>query len=164
MATCTVKVQAAPCTHTSLTPVPEKASNCTEQGWDAYQKCDQCGKLFDMSGTPLAEIPYRALNDDHDFNTSEWGYNDANGHAHVCNRNAEHHDAVQPHNPDHEGGATYDYAVKGTECGRVLEPQREHGSIRIEVPFKLTVNKTGELDPGQETVKSTIEEFGAPTA
>lgn len=328
-ATCTVKVEAAPCTHTSLTPVPAKDSNCTEKGWDAYKKCDQCGKLFDTNGAPIDGIPYRALDDAaHDFNTSEWGYKEADGHAHVCSRNPAHHDtvvphtagpaatettpqtctecgfvmqpatghihhltkvdkedatcttdgniehykcdcgklfedaaaateitdhssvvlpktghsytvqnsdeahkrstaadcrefdtywytcandethsakddaaaadkfyngeqgahvygnewvdrgesghahkcqyhdaydAVQSHTPDHEGGATYDYAVKCTECGRVLEPQRVHGSIRIEVPFKLTVKKTGEMAPGQETFKFAIENFGAPT-
>ena len=163
-ATCTVKVEAAPCTHNSLTPVPAKDSNCTEKGWDAYKKCDQCGKLFDMNGNLLAEIPYRALNDNaHDFNTSEWGYKEADGHAHVCRRNPAHHDEVRPHTPDHEGGATYDYAVKCTECGHVLEPQLEHGTIRIEVPFKLTVKKTGEMAPGQETFKFAVEDFGAPT-
>lgn len=159
-ATCTVKVN---CTHGSLTPVPEKASNCTEKGWDAYKKCSLCGKLFDMRDNPIDAIPYRALNDNHDFNTSEWGYKGANGHAHVCRYNAEHHDVVQPHTPDHEGGATYEYAVKCTDCGLVLEPQRERGSIRVEVPFKLTVKKTGEMTPGQETFHFIIEEFGAPT-
>ena len=34
--------------------------------------------------------------------------------------------------------------MKCTDCGRVLEPQRERGSIRVEVPFKLTVKKTGD--------------------
>ena len=327
-ATCTVKVEAAPCTH-AFTPVPAKDSNCTEKGWDAHKKCDLCGKLFDMSDNPLTEIPYRALNDNHDFDTTAWGYKEADGHAHVCSRNAAHHDtvvphtagpaatettpqtctecgfvmqaatghvhadhltkvdkkdatctadgnkeyyqctcgkffedaaaateitdhssvvlpktghsytvqnsdeahkrstaadcrefdtywytcandathsakddaaaadkfyngeqgahvygnewvdcgetghahkcqyhdaydAVQPHTPDHEGGATYDYAVKCTECGRVLEQQRVHGSIRVEVPFKLTVKKTGEMDPGQETFKFAIDRFGAP--
>ena len=162
-ATCTVKVQAAPCNHGSCTPVPAKDSNCTEKGWDAYKKCDHCGKLFDMNNAPLAEIPYRDLNDDHDFITTAWGYNEADGHAHVCSRNPAHHDEVRPHTPDHQGGATYDYAVKCTECGRVLEPQREHGTIRIEVPFKLTVKKTGEMAPGQETFKFAVEDFGAPT-
>lgn len=162
-ATCTVKVQAAPCNHGSFTPVPAKDSNCTEKGWDAYKKCDHCGKLFDMNNTPLAEIPYRALNDNHDFITTAWGYNEADGHAHVCSRNAAHHDEVRPHTPDHEGGATYDYAVKCLECGRELEPQRVHGSIRVEVPFKLTVKKTGEMAPGQETFKFAVEKFGAPT-
>ena len=158
-ATCTVTVT---CAHSSLRPVAEKASNCTEKGWDAYKKCDLCGKLFDTDGNPIAEIPYRALNDDHDFNTSEWGYTAAGGHAHACRRNAEHHDIVQPHTPDHEGGATYEYAVKCTECGRVLESQLEAGDIRIEVPFKLNVKKTGEMDPGKETFKFAVERFGAP--
>ena len=325
-ATCKVTVN---CGHASFTLFPEKESNCTEKGWDAYKKCDLCGKLFDMSDNSLTEIPYRALNDNHDFDTTAWGYKEADGHAHVCSRNAAHHDtvvphtagpaatettpqtctecgfvmqaatghvhadhltkvdkkdatctadgnkeyyqctcgklfedaaaateitdhssvvlpktghsytvqnsdeahkrstaadcrefdtywytcandathsakddaaaadkfyngeqgahvygnewvdcgetghahkcqyhdaydAVQPHTPDHEGGATYDYAVKCTECGRELEPQREHRSIRIEVPFKLTVKKTGEMDPGQETFKFAIDRFGAP--
>ena len=157
--TCTVTVS---CAHSSLQPVAEKASNCTEKGWDAYKKCNLCGKLFDVNDNPLAEIPYRALNDDHDFNTSEWGYKEADGHAHVCSRNAEHHDTVQPHTPDHEGGATYDYAVKCSVCNYVIEPQLEAGNIRIEVPFKLDVKKTGEMDPGKETLKFVVERFGAP--
>ena len=329
-ATCTVTVENAPCTHTSKTPIPAKASTCEEKGWDAYQKCEQCGKLFDTNGNPIDGIPYRALDAAaHDFNTSEWGYKEADGHAHVCRRNPAHHDTVvahtagpaatettpqtctecgfvmqpatghvhadhltkvdkkdatctadgnkeyyrctcgklfedaaaateitdhssvvlpktghsytvqksdeahkrstaadcrefdtywytcandethsakddaaaadkfyngeqgahvygnewvdrgeaghahkcqyhdaydevQPHTPDHEGGATYEYAVKCTECGRVLEPQLEAGDIRIEVPFKLTVKKTGEMDPGKETFKFVVERFGAP--
>ena len=159
-ATCTVSVT---CAHSTLRPVEEKASNCTEKGWDAHKKCSLCGKLFDMSGNPISGIPYRALNDDHDFNTSEWGYKGSDGHAHACRRNAEHHDAVQPHTPDHEGGATYDYAVKCSVCNYVIEPQLEAGNIRIEVPFKLNVKKTGEKDPGKETFKFALERFGATT-
>lgn len=159
-ATCTVTVT---CAHSSLRPVAEKASNCTEKGWDAYKKCSLCGKLFDMNGNLISEIPYRALNNDHDFNTSEWGYKGPDGHAHTCSRNAEHHDAVQAHTPDHEGGATYNYAVKCSVCNYVIEPQLEAGNIRIEVPFKLTVKKTGEMDPGKETFKFALERFGATT-
>ena len=161
-ATCTVKVQAAPCAHGSFTPFPEKASNCTEKGWDAYKKCSLCGKLFNMNGNPISEIPYRALNINHNFNTSEWGYKGSDGHAHVCSHNASHHDAVQPHIPDHEGGATYNYAVKCSVCHYEIEPQLEAGNIRIEVPFKLTVKKTGEMDPGKETFRFVAEDFGAP--
>ena len=159
-ATCTVTVT---CAHSSPRPVAEKASNCTEKGWDAYKKCELCGKLFDMNGNPISEIPYRPLNEDHDFNTSEWGYKGPDGHAHTCSRNAEHHDAVQAHTPDHEGGATYNYAVKCSVCNYVIEPQLEAGNIRIEVPFKLTVKKTGEMDPGKETFKFALERFGATT-
>ena len=159
-ATCTVTVTAAPCTHANLTPVPEKASNCTEKGWDAYQKCE-CGKLFDMNGNPIEAIPYRQLNDDHDYNTEAWGYKTVEGHAHVCNRTPEHHDIVVPHNPDHEGNATYDYAIKCTECGFEIEPQLEEPTIRIEVPYKLVVKKTGEADPTKETFRFIAEDFGA---
>lgn len=42
-ATCKVTVN---CGHASFTLFPEKESNCTEKGWDAYKKCDLCGKLF----------------------------------------------------------------------------------------------------------------------
>ena len=158
-ATCTVKVS---CSH-SLTPVAEKASNCTEKGWDAYKKCDLCGKLFNVDGDPISEIPYRALNNDHDFNTAEWGYKGADGHAHTCSRNAAHRDDVQPHTPDHAGGATYEYAVKCSVCQYEIEPQLEAGDVRIEVPFKLTVKKTGEMDPGKETFKFVLGRFGATT-
>lgn len=157
--TCTVTVS---CAHTNKSPVPAKDSTCTVKGWDEYKKCDDCGKLFDVNGNLISEIPYRPLNNDHDFNTSEWGYKEADGHAHVCSRNAEHHDTVQPHTPDHEGGATYDYAVKCSVCNYVIEPQLEAGNIRIEVPFKLDVKKTGEMDPGKETFKFVVERFGAP--
>ena len=44
----------------------------------------------------------------------------------------------------------------------MIEPQLEAGNIRIEVPFKLDVKKTGEMDPGKETFKFAIERFGAP--
>lgn len=158
-ATCKVKVN---CVH-SFSVVDAKDSTCTDRGWDSYIKCIICDKIFDMSDNPIAEIPYRALNDNHDFDTSEWGYKEADGHAHVCRRNAAHHDEIQPHIPDHEGGATYDYAVKCTACGYVIEPQLVEGKINVEVPFKVTVKKTGEMDPGKEVCKFVVENFGAPT-
>ena len=93
-ATCTVKVS---CAH-NLQTVPAKESNCTEKGWDEYQKCTLCGALFDMSGGSIEGIPYRPLNNDHDFNMGEWGYQGDDGHAHVCTRNPAHHDTVEVHN------------------------------------------------------------------
>ena len=57
-ATCTVTVENAPCTHTSKTPIPAKASTCEEKGWDAYFKCDDCGQLFDNAGNKIDAIPY----------------------------------------------------------------------------------------------------------
>ena len=60
-ATCDVTVDAAPCTHANKTIVPEKASTCTEKGWDEYQKCNECEKLFNMSDNEISGIPYRNL-------------------------------------------------------------------------------------------------------
>ena len=56
--TCAVTVA---CPHTSKTQVAEKASTCTEQGWDAYSKCNTCDQLFDSKGGEITAIPYRAL-------------------------------------------------------------------------------------------------------
>lgn len=64
-ATCTVTVSAAPCIHPNKMEVAEKASTCAEKGWDAYKKCNDCGKLFDASGNEISEIPYRALSTTH---------------------------------------------------------------------------------------------------
>ena len=60
-ATCTVTVENAPCTHTDKTNVDAKPSTCTEQGWDAYFKCDDCGQLFDKDGNEISAIPYLSL-------------------------------------------------------------------------------------------------------
>lgn len=62
-ATCKVKVN---CVH-SFSVVDAKDSTCTDRGWDSYIKCIICDKIFDMSDNPIAEIPYRALNDNHDL-------------------------------------------------------------------------------------------------
>lgn len=58
---CTVTVVAAPCTHTYKTYIGEKPSTCTEQGWDAYSRCDNCGQRFDMDGNEISAIPYLPL-------------------------------------------------------------------------------------------------------
>ena len=119
-ATCTVKVS---CAHT-LETVPAKDSNCTEKGWDEYQKCTLCGALFDMSGGSIEGIPYRPLNDDHDFNMSEWGYKGADGLAHACTRNPAHKDGVVAHISG--GAATETEDEVCTVCGYVITPATGH--------------------------------------
>lgn len=92
----------------------------------------------------------------------EWS-SSANGHWHACQTPgcAETSDFA-PHTPDHEGGATFDYPILCEECGYEIEAQLEESTIRVELPFRLTVEKTGELDPGKEIFKFMAEEFGAP--
>ena len=66
--TCVVTVA---CSHANKTPVAEKASDCKNQGWDAYVKCDDCGQLFAENGTTeIAEIPLRALSSNHTGGTA----------------------------------------------------------------------------------------------
>lgn len=61
--TCVVTVA---CSHANKTPVAAKASDCKNQGWDAYVKCDDCGQLFAENGTTeIAEIPFRPLSQQH---------------------------------------------------------------------------------------------------
>ena len=66
--TCVVTVA---CSHANKTPVAEKASDCKNQGWDAYVKCDDCGQLFKADGTTeIAEIPFRELSSNHTGGTA----------------------------------------------------------------------------------------------
>ena len=58
-ASCVVMVENSSCTHTDRSVVPEKASTCKEKGWDAYEMCNTCGKIFTEDG----QIPYRELAD-----------------------------------------------------------------------------------------------------
>ena len=172
----------------SLTKVEANAPTCTEDGNKAYYVCSGCSKWFeDATGnveiTDHSSVVIGHLGHDwadatctapktcsrcgategnalgHDFAVS-WS-SDASGHWHACSR-CDAKDGEATHTPDHEGGATYDCAVKCSVCNYVIEPQLEAGNIRIEVPFKLDVKKTGEMDPGKETFKFVVERFGAP--
>lgn len=60
-ASCVVTVENAPCTHTNKTNVDAKPSTCKEKGWEAYSKCDNCGKLFNKDGNEISAIPYLSL-------------------------------------------------------------------------------------------------------
>ena len=70
----TISVVEKPCGHTSKTPVAAKDSTCLVQGWDAYSKCDSCGKLFNANGNEISEIPYRALSGHNYVNTVDEKY------------------------------------------------------------------------------------------
>ena len=66
--TCVVTVA---CSHANKTSVPEKASDCKTQGWDAYIKCDDCGQLFKADGTTeILQIPFRQLFSEHTGGTA----------------------------------------------------------------------------------------------
>ena len=56
-----------------------------------------------------------------------------------------------------------DAMAKAIEDAIAALQYKDANYIKIEVPFKLTVKKTGEMDPGKETFKFAIERFGATT-
>ena len=66
--TCAVSVA---CSHANKTPVEAKASDCKNQGWNAYVKCDDCGQLFKENGiTEITEIPFLPLSEQHTGGTA----------------------------------------------------------------------------------------------
>ena len=78
--------------------------------------CDDCGATYgDFAG--------------HDWNTTSWE-KDATGHWHKCNTAGctEKSDFAQ-HTPDHQGGATEEYAVKCAECLYEIEAQLNHTHV-----------------------------------
>ena len=56
-----------------------------------------------------------------------------------------------------------DAMAKAIEDAIAALQYKEADYIKIEVPFKLTVKKTGEMEPGKETFKFVVENFGVPT-
>ena len=56
-----------------------------------------------------------------------------------------------------------DTMAKAIEDAIAALQYKEADYIKIEVPFKLTVKKTGEMEPGKETFKFVVENFGALT-
>ena len=112
----------------------------------------------------------------HDFNTSEWGYKDSTGHAHLCGTPGciDHHDTIEPHIPSEW---IYDVSVhykKCTECDYFIEREQHIDNnsdgycdvceqveyVTIEIPFTKVVEQTGEKLPGNKTFKFDIFDFG----
>ena len=66
--TCVVTVS---CAHAVKTIIPEKTSDCKTHGWEKYQKCEDCGQLFEIDGiTEIDEIPFRPLSGEHTGGTA----------------------------------------------------------------------------------------------
>lgn len=155
--------------------IPAKGHDYTVQNSDEVHKKSTAAdcREYDTYWYTCANDPAHSAKDDpealdkfydgaqgaHVFGT-EWVDLGEEGHAHKCKFD-DAYDEVQPHTPDHEGHATYDYAINCSDCGRVMEEQLVEGMIRVEVPFKLTIKKTGEMDPGKETFQFAPERFGA---
>ena len=66
----TVVTVTVACAHESKTTTDEKASDCKDQGWDAYSTCDACGQLFNEAGEEISAIPFRPLSNQHTGGTA----------------------------------------------------------------------------------------------
>ena len=66
---------------------------------------------------------------DHDWNTSAWE-KDETGHWHKCNTaGCTEKSDFDAHTPDHQGGATEEYAIKCTICQFEIEAQLGHTHV-----------------------------------
>lgn len=78
--------------------------------------CDVCGVSY---GTVA----------NHDWNTTAWE-SSANGHWHKCNTaGCTETKDFETHTPDHQGGATEEYAIKCTICQFEIEAQLGHTHV-----------------------------------
>lgn len=140
------------------------------------QNTDSKFKATDATCTKPATYYYSCICGEKGTGTFEYGSafdhtegtaweKDDNYHWHICTVagcGVVIESSKAAHTPDKTGGATYDYPILCSECGYVMEAKLEDSDIRIEVPFKLTVAKTGEKDPSAETFKFALSDFGAP--
>ena len=147
-----------------LEEVPKVPATCTTTGTEKHFKCTdpECGKLywdddaFDEITDP-SELVIETL--DHDW-AEEWSSDETN-HWHACTRcDAKADEAA--HTPNHPDGATFEYPVLCVECGYMMEEQLVEGTIRVELPFRLTVQQLDEMAPGAQTFQFLACDFGAP--
>ena len=125
-ATCTVTVEALPCSHNYGLLIAKKNATCSATGMMAHYQCSLCHKYFDEDRIEktLAELTIPVDPNAHDFDETKWGYKGADGHAHVCTRNPAHKDGVVAHTSS--GPATEDTAETCTVCGYEIAPATGH--------------------------------------
>lgn len=93
----------------------------------------------------------------HVFDTTKWVDRGNEGHAHKC-RYHDAYDGTAAHTPDRDE-PDYENDVKCDACGHIMVPRLEDKDVRIELPLKVNVKKTGEMDPTKETFKFAISEI-----
>lgn len=114
--------------------------------------CDVCGVSY---GTVA----------DHDWNTSSWE-KDATGHWHKCNTaGCTEKNAFAAHTPDHQGGATEEYAIKCTICQFEIEAQLGHTHVFDQevVADRYLASKANCTDPAKYYKSCRCGEKGTDT-
>lgn len=81
---------------------------------------------------------------------------DKDGHWKVCKDCGAAIDGTKTaHTPDRDA-ADYENPVLCTDCGYEIAPVRPDVDVTVTIPFSMTVKKTGEAAPGQESFKLTF--------
>lgn len=114
--------------------------------------CDVCGVSY---GTVA----------DHDWNTSSWE-KDTTGHWHKCNTaGCTEKNAFAAHTPDHQGGATEEYAIKCTICQFEIEAQLGHTHVFDQevVADRYLASKANCTDPAKYYKSCKCGEKGTDT-
>ena len=124
-----------------------------DQHWKKCSRCDAADVKEDHTGgtatcqqravCSVCGKEYGALAS-HDFDTSTWGYMDADGHAHCCQTSGcGEHDAKIPHTSS--GDATEDSPEVCIVCGYVISPALGHThrwTLVAEIPATCTQTGT----------------------
>ena len=111
-------------------------ATCTEQ-----KTCEVCQTKY---GDPLGHAP-----------ATEWT-KDETGHWHTCrNTGCTKTLDFKEHTPDREA-ADYENPILCSVCGYEISPKRPDVDVTVTVPFSVTVKKTGEAAPGQESFQLTF--------
>ena len=170
----------------NMTPVAAKAATCTENGNKAYYVCSGCSKWFeDATGnveiTDHSSVVLTALGHDwkdatctepktckrdgcgategaangHNAGT-EWKTNETH-HWHICLTCGEKLVETEGrHNPDREAPTVND-PVKCSVCDYEITPALE--TVKVEIPFTVTVKQGGNVAPGKQTFELEIFEI-----
>ncbi len=98
----------------------------------------------------------------HDWNTTAWE-SSANGHWHKCNTaGCTETNDFAAHTPDHQGGATEEYAIKCTVCQFEIEAQLGHTHVFDQevVADRYLASKANCTDPAKYYKSCTCGEKG----
>ena len=97
--------------------IAEEPATCTQNGVLAHYHCSVCEKDFDAAYAELSDLTIAA---GHKYDTTQWGYKGADGHAHLCTGDCEGHDTVLSH------AGKYACSETCEECGYAITPTATH--------------------------------------
>ena len=126
-------------------------ANCTDPA--KYYKSCKCGEKGTEPFTSGAALGHTE--------GTEWE-KDATGHWHICTVagcGVVIDSSKAEHTPDRRE-ATLTDPILCSVCGWEIAPKLVDNELTVEIPFTVTVKKTGDLDPAKETFTFKMYELG----